>query len=62
MKKSINKLNLKELIALSSLFNLPINVKCDVMKDNLKALSEHEIKTKIDCNVNSDDGKSVVSS
>ena len=55
---------MKDLIALSSLFNLPTDVKCGVMKENLKTLSEDEIKNKVVSNVNSysNDDESVVSS
>jgi hypothetical protein len=46
-KKSISRLSMKNLISLSKLFDLPSNAKCSVMKENLEALSEIEIKNKL---------------
>ena len=62
-KRNVSRLNMKQLIALSKLFNLPSDAKCAVMKENLQALSDNVIKNKllISSDIN-DDSDKVVSS
>ena len=62
-KKNISRLNMKQLIALSNLFDLPSDAKCAVMKENLQALSDNVIKNKLSIasDIN-DDSDKVVSS
>jgi hypothetical protein len=59
-KKNISKLHMKELIALSILFNLTTDAKCAVMKDNLRVLLEEEINNKVVAynNINNDNSDS----
>ena len=55
-KKSIKKLHMKDLISLSSLFNLKTeDCKCALLRENLEALSEEVIRSKVINSVNNND-------